>query len=338
MLAGLQAPVPTDTVCADVPTVTTPLPADPIDPPTLAMVFAVNDSPLAGKEGNKLTSAALQKRLEKEAVTNVAIRVEPAPPMEGMSEALCVYGRGELQMAVLIENMRREGFELSVSPPRVVLREDSDGKKLEPYEEITLDVPEQYTGGLIEKLSSRRGELKEFNTGLDGVSRLIFVAPSRALLGFQSDFRTETKGNGVMNRIFAHYGPYRPDATRTRKGALVSSASGVATAYAIESIEARGVLFVAPQAPVYMGMVVGEHTREQDLEVNPVRTKKLTNIRAAHAEELVRLAPPRVMSLEEALTWIADDELLEVTPTTVRCRKQILDPNRRKVASRTTRE
>jgi GTP-binding protein len=336
-IAGLQKPDPTDTVCSTDAVPVLPLFADPIDPPTLSMAFAVNDSPLAGKEGNKLTSAQLQKRLLQEAIVNVGIRVESAPAMEGMSEAMSVSGRGELQMAVLIENMRREGFELSVSPPRVVFRDAPDGSREEPYEEVQLDVPEAFAGKLMELMLQRRGEMKEYVTGADSVSRLRFVAPSRALLGFQSEFRSETKGQGVMNRSFHGYGPYNADANRVRKGAIISTAQGTATAYALEQIEPRGVLFIKPQTDVYEGMVIGEHSRELDLEVNPVRAKKLTNIRAASAEEFSRLSPPRVLTLEDALTWIGDDELLEVTPTVIRCRKQILSGNSRKIAERNSR-
>ncbi|CAE7350916.1 bipA [Symbiodinium sp. KB8] len=348
-VAGLSTPDPTYTVCATNDKCTRPLFADPIDPPTLSMAFAVNDSPLAGREGTKLTSAQLQKRLYQEAIVNVAIDVEQAPPMEGMSEAVAVSGRGELQLAVLIENLRREGFELSIGPPRVVFRTNEQGKREEPYEELRLDgelaatlavasirclVLPECTGSLIESLARRKGDLREFVTGSDGMARLFFHAPSRSLLGFQSEFKTETKGRGVMNRLFDGYGPYNTEASRTRKGALVSSATGTTSAYSLEGIEARGTLFIGPQTAVYAGMVIGEHVRDLDLEVNPVKAKKLTNMRASGTDEAIKLQPPRLLTLEDALTWIGDDELLEVTPSHIRCRKQILDSGLRKVSER----
>jgi len=245
-----------------------------------------------------------------------------------------VSGRGELQLAVLIENLRREGFELSIGPPRVVFRTNEQGKREEPYEELRLDVPEECTGSLIESLARRKGDLREFVTGSDGMARLFFHAPSRSLLGFQSEFKTETKGRGVMNRLFDGYGPYNTEASRTRKGALVSSATGTTSAYSLEGIEARGTLFIGPQTAVYAGMVIGEHVRDLDLEVNPVKAKKLTNMRASGTDEAIKLQPPRLLTLEDALTWIGDDELLEVTPSHIRCRKQILDSGLRKVSER----
>lgn len=331
-IAGLAAARPTDTVCA--PSVTENLPADPIDPPTISMVFGVNDSPLGGKEGSSVTSQAIARRLEKEAMTNVAISVASAPKEEGMPDATEIFGRGELQLAVLIETMRREGFELSVSPPRVVFQIDPKTKeKLEPYEEVSLDVEEGQTGEMIEKMAQRNAELKDVHQH-GGRAKLVFHGPSRALIGFQSEFRTHTRGGGVMHRCFSHYGPFVKEVRMVSRGALVSTAAGKATAYALESLEARGLLFVGPQTDVYTGMVIGENSRNEDLDVNPVKAKKLTNVRASSAEELVHLTPPKIFSLEEAITYIAEDELLEVTPSSIRIRKKILDPAQRKVARR----
>jgi GTP-binding protein len=297
------------------------------------MNFGVNDSPLGGKEGKYLTSTMIGDRLRKEAVSNVAIQVLSAPPEPGMPDATEVRGRGELQLAVLIENMRREGFELSISPPRVLFRTGSDGEREEPYEVLTIDVDEEYAGALIEKMSRRYGDLLEF-TQTSGRAKLRFQAPSRALIGLQSDFKSETRGTGVMHRVFDCYGPVVSGLNKPSRGALISSCDGQATAYALAGLEPRGVLFWGHGTPVYTGMVIGEHTRDNDLEVNPVRGKKLTNVRASGTDDAIRLAPPRTMGLEDAIAYVGVDELVEVTPTTVRLRKRFLDPSKRKQMAR----
>lgn len=322
-LAGLATARPSDTVVS--PGVTQPLPADPIDPPTISMTFAVNDSPLAGREGKYLTSAQIAKRLEREAETNVSIVVTQAASEEGMPDAMEVRGRGELQLAILVESMRREGFELSVSPPRVVLRrEDGSDQVLEPWEQVVIDVEEEYAGSIIDSMAQRKGQMQDF-VQQGNRSRLTFLAPSRGLIGAEFAFKTETRGTALIYRSFARYDSYEPALNQSSRGALISSVRGVATAYTLANLEPRGVLFVSPQDEVYEGMIVGEHARGSDLEVNPTKEKKLTNMRASGTDEAIRLTPPTVRPLEEAITYVNADELVEVTPGKLRLRKRVLD-------------
>jgi len=328
-LAGFSEATVADTLCE--PQVTEPLPAQPIDPPTLAMTFSVNDSPLAGQEGTKVTSRLIGERLMREAEGNVALQIR----QDGAGEAFEVAGRGELQLAILIETMRREGFELSISRPRVVLTSDPEtGQKLEPIEEVVVDVDEGYTGPVIDALTQRRAELVEMRpTGADR-QRLVLHAPSRALIGFLGEFLTLTRGTGVMHRLFHGYQAYRGAIPARRTGVLISTERGEAVAYALWNLEDRGPLFIAPGTKVYAGMIIGEHSRPNDLDVNPLKSKQLTNIRAAGKDDNVMLTPPVRLSLEQALAYIADDELVEVTPKSIRLRKRHLDPNARKKAEK----
>ncbi len=328
-VAGLgEATVP-DTIAA--PEQAVPLPAIPVDPPTLAMTFLVNDSPLAGREGRKVTSRQILDRLRREADGNVAIRVTAA----ANADAFEVAGRGELQLGVLIETMRREGFELAVGRPRVLTRQNPEsGAREEPYEEVVCDVDEPYSGVVVDKLAQRRGELQELRPSGAGKVRLVMKIPSRGLIGYHGEFLTDTRGTGVMHRLFAGYGPWRGPIEGRRTGSLISNADGEAVAYALWNIEERGPLFIGPGDKVYRGMVIGENSRGQDLEVNPIREKKLTNIRAAGKDENILLTPPRRMGLEVALTWIEDDELVEITPAAIRLRKRLLDANDRKKAQK----
>ncbi|MGC8468307.1 MAG: translational GTPase TypA [Acetobacteraceae bacterium] len=328
-LAGLsQATVP-DTICA--PEVAAPVPAIPVDPPTLAMTFRINDGPLAGREGKKVTSRQIRERLWREAEGNVAIRVADS----GETEAFEVSGRGELQLGVLIETMRREGFELTIGRPRVLTRANAQsGEREEPMEEALIDVDEAHSGVVVEKMSRRRGELTDMRPSGGGKVRLSFRIPSRGLIGYHGEFLTDTRGTGVMNRLFAGYGPWRGPIEGRRNGVLISSADGVAVQYALFYLQERGTLFVVPGETVYVGMILGEHSRENDLEVNPIKEKKLTNIRAAGKDEALLLTPPRRMSLEQAIAYVEDDELVEVTPRAVRLRKRHLDPHARKRAER----
>eukprot|EP00887_Chlorella_sp_A99_P000494 scaffold17.g494.t1 len=329
-LAGVAAGV-ADTVAA--PEVDAPLPQGQIDPPTLSMVIGPNTSPLAGREGTQLTGTKIGERLQAEAETNVSLRVLPVEG--GGGESFEVQARGELQLGLLIENMRREGFELSVSPPRVVLREGEGGQKLEPLEEVVCEVEDAHAGEVIEALTLRRGDLLEMvPLETEGKQRLVFESPSRGLIGFRSQFATLTRGTGLLHRAFARYGPFRGSLDRVRKGALVSVAGGKATTYALGQIEARGTLFVDPATEVYAGMLVGEHSRDGDLEVNASREKKLTNVRAAGADDRTFLAPPRALTLEDAIGYVAADELIEVTPTKLRLRKRTLDSSARRVEQR----
>lgn len=329
-IAGVAAAGIADTVAAL--EVDKALPPGQIDPPTLAMIFGPNTSPLAGREGSQLTGTKIGERLQAEAETNVSLRVLPVEGSGG--ESFEVQARGELQLGLLIENMRREGFELSVSPPRVVLREE-EGKKLEPLEEVVCEVEDPHAGEVIEAVTLRKGELQEMlPLETEGKQRLVFECPSRGLIGFRSQFATITRGTGVLHRAFARYGPFRGGLDRVRKGALISVSGGKSTTYALGGLEPRGVLFVEPGAEVYEGMIVGEHSRESDLEVNPVREKKLTNVRAAGADDKVFLAPPRLMTLEDAIGYVAADELIEVTPTKLRLRKRTLDSGMRRQQKR----
>ncbi|MEF9602265.1 translational GTPase TypA [Paracoccus sp. PXZ] len=327
-LAGMSKATVADTLCAL--EVDTPLPAQPIDPPTISVTFGINDSPLAGRDGNKVQSRVIRERLMKEAETNVAIKVEDTPG----GDAFVVSGRGELQMGVLIENMRREGFELSISRPRVIFREE-DGQRLEPIEEVIIDVDDDYTGVVIEKLTGdRKGEMVDMRPAGHGKTRIVAHVPSRGLIGYHGEFMTDTRGNGVLNRIFHGWAPYKGVIQGRRQGVLISMEDGVSVAYALWNLEERGKMFIGAQEQVYQGMIIGEHSRDNDLEVNPLKGKKLTNVRASGTDEAVRLTPPVRMSLEEAIAYIDDDELVEVTPKSIRLRKRYLDPHERKRQSR----
>jgi GTP-binding protein len=327
-LAGMTKATVADTLCAL--EVDTALPAQPIDPPTITVTFGINDSPLAGRDGNKVQSRVIRDRLMKESEVNVAIKVADTPG----GEAFEVSGRGELQMGVLIENMRREGFELSISRPRVIMQE-IDGVRHEPIEEVIVDVDDEYSGAVIDKLTGeRKGELVEMKPAGVGKTRIIAHVPSRGLIGYQGQFLTDTRGTGVLNRIFHGWAPHKGPIQGRRQGVLISTESGVSVAYALWNLEDRGRMFIGPQEQVYVGMIIGEHSRDNDLEVNPLKGKKLTNVRASGTDEAVRLTPHIKMSLEEAIAYIDDDELVEVTPKIIRLRKRELDPNERKRASR----
>jgi GTP-binding protein len=328
-VAGLALTTVADTICA--PEVDAPLPADPIDPPTLAMTFSVNDSPLAGREGTKVTSRMIGERLLREAEGNVAIHVRESEERDAFE----VAGRGELQLGVLIETMRREGFELSISRPRVLFESDpSTGRRLEPIEEVMVDVDEEFAGIVVDKMSRRRAEMQEMRPSGGGKLRLSFIGPTRGLIGYQGEFLTDTRGTGVMSRLFQGYALYKGALEGRSNGVLISTANGFTIAYALWNLEARGPMFVDPGTQVYQGMIVGAHTRGNDLDVNPIKGKQLTNIRTTAKDEAVRLTPPQVMSLEQAIAYIADDELVEITPKSIRLRKRLLDPNERKRAGR----
>jgi GTP-binding protein len=328
-IAGLPTFNVADTLC--LPEVTEPLQAQPIDPPTLSMTFLVNDSPLAGTEGDKVQSRVIRERLLREAEGNVALRVDTAPN----SDAYVVSGRGELQLAILIETMRREGFEVGVSRPKVVFqRDEKTGTLLEPIEEVVIDVDEQHAGIVIDKLSQRKADLVELRPSGGGRQRLVFHAPTRGLIGYQGELLTDTRGTAVMNRLFHEYAEYKGDIAGRRTGVLIANDAGEAVAYAMWKLEDRGPMMIEPGWKVYRGMIVGEHTRDNDLEINVLKGKQLTNIRAAGKDEAVRLTPPIRMTLEKALAYIEDDELVEVTPKSIRLRKTILDPNDRKRAER----
>jgi GTP-binding protein len=327
-LAGMSKATVADTLCAL--EIETALPAQPIDPPTISVTFGINDSPLAGKDGTKVQSRVIRERLMKEAEINVAIKVTDTPG----GDAFEVAGRGELQMGVLIENMRREGFELSISRPRVLFQ-DIDGKKCEPIEEVTIDVDDEYAGAVIEKLTGpRKGDLVEMKPAGVGKTRLIAHVPSRGLIGYHGQFMTDTRGTGVLNRVFHAWAPHKGAIEGRRAGVLISMESGISVAYAMWKLEDRGHFFIGVQEPVYTGMIIGEHNRDNDLEVNPLKGKQLTNVRASGTDEAVRLTTPVRLSLEQAIAYIDDDELVEVTPKAVRMRKRFLDPNDRKRQSR----
>ncbi|MFZ9200065.1 MAG: translational GTPase TypA [Paracoccaceae bacterium] len=323
-IAGMSKATVADTLCAlDVDTA---IPAQPIDPPTITVTFGINDSPLAGRDGNKVQSRVIRDRLMKEAEVNVAIKIADTPG----GEAFEVSGRGELQMGVLIENMRREGFELSISRPRVIFKEE-DGVRMEPVEEVIVDVDDEYSGAVIDKLTGeRKGELVEMKPAGVGKTRIIAHVPSRGLIGYHGQFLTDTRGTGVLNRIFHGWTPHKGPIQGRRQGVLISMENGVSVAYALWNLEDRGRMFIGPQENVYEGMLIGEHSRDNDLEVNPLKGKKLTNVRASGTDEAVRLTPHIKMSLEEAIAYIDDDELVEVTPKIIRLRKRILDPHERK--------
>jgi GTP-binding protein len=327
-IAGMTKATVADTLCAL--EIDIPLPAQPIDPPTISVTFGINDSPLAGKDGNKVQSRVIRERLMKEAEINVAIKVTDTPG----GDAFEVAGRGELQMGVLIENMRREGFELSISRPRVIFR-DIDGVKNEPIEEVTIDVDDEFTGAVIEKITGpRRGDLVEMKPAGVGKTRIIAHVPSRGLIGYHGQFMTDTRGTGVLNRVFHTWAPHKGPIEGRRAGVLISMETGISVAYAMWKLEDRGHFFIGVQEPVYTGMIIGEHNRDNDLEVNPLKGKQLTNVRASGTDEAVRLTTPVKLSLEQCIAYIDDDELVEVTPKTVRMRKRFLDPNERKRQSR----
>ena len=327
-IAGLSKTSVADTICA--PTVTTPLVSTPIDPPTMSVTITVNDSPLAGREGKKVTSTVIRERLLAEAETNVAITFAESDN----KDAFEIGGRGELQLGVLIETMRREGFEMTVSRPRVLYRLSDSGNREEPMEEVTIDVDEEFASTVVDSLNRRKGEMLDMRSAGAGKTRLLFRAPSRGLIGYQSRFLTQTRGTGVLNRVFDSYAPYKGPIEGRRNGALISTDSGVAVAYALFNLQDRGQMFVAPQTPVYQGMIVGEHNRDNDLEINVLKGKQLTNVRASGSDEAVRLVPPRLMSLEDMMAYINEDELLEVTPQSLRLRKRYLCPHERKKAAR----
>ena len=327
-VAGFMKATVADTLCA--PEVTEPIEAQPIDPPTLAMTFSINTSPLAGKEGEKVTSRLIWDRLKKEAESNVALKISRTDSTDSFE----VAGRGELQLGILIETMRREGYELSVSRPRVLFKTDPDGTTTEPYEEVTVDVDETYSGVVVDKMSQRKAELREMLPMGAGKVRLIFLAPSRGLIGYHGEFLTDTCGTGVMNRLFYDYLPYKGVIPGRHNGVLISTESGKAVAYALWKIQERGPLFIEPGEAVYPGMIIGANAKPGDIEVNPIKGKQLTNIRAAAKDEAVALYPPQPLALEEALAYIDEDELVEVTPKNIRLRKILLDSNDRRKAER----
>ncbi len=327
-IAGMEKTSVADTIC-DI-AVETPLLSTPIDPPTMAITISVNNSPLAGTEGTKVTSRMILDRLQREAETNVAISLN----ISNGGESFEVGGRGELQLGVLIENMRREGFELSVSRPKVLFKRDENNNLMEPIEEVFIDVDEEHSGTVVEQLSTRKGEMTDMRPSNGGKMRIIFLVPSRGLIGYQNEFKNDTRGTGTLNRIFHSYQAYKGDIVGRRNGVLISNSQGEAVAYALWNLEDRGMMFVSPKTKLYEGMIIGEHNRDNDLEVNPIKGKQLTNIRAAGSDENVKLTPPKLFTLEETLSYIKDDELVEVTPKNIRLRKKVLDPNQRKRASK----
>jgi GTP-binding protein len=331
-IAGLPTATVADTLCD--PSVTEPLIARPIDPPTIAMTFSVNDSPLAGTEGDKVTSRMIRDRLMREIEGNVAIRITETEQKDSFE----VAGRGELQLGILIETMRREGFELSISRPRVLFHTDENGQKMEPIEEVVVDVDEQYSGTVVNKMSERKAEMTDMRPSGGGKVRLTFLAPSRGLIGYHGEFLSDTRGTGIINRLFYGYAPYKGAIASRRTGVMISNGQGDAVPYAMWKLEERGPMIIVPGSKVYEGMIVGEHSKSNDLDVNVLEGKKLTNIRTTSKDEAVTLTPPRKMSLEQALSYIEDDERVEVTPHNIRLRKAILDSNDRKRAARAARE
>ena len=323
-IAGLTKTSVADTICE--PSVTEPLASTPIDPPTMSVTITVNDSPFGGREGKKVTSTVIRERLLAEAETNVAITFSE----NDQKDAFEIGGRGELQIGVLIETMRREGFELIVSRPRVLYKTDESGSRLEPIEEVIIDVDEEYVSAVVDGMNQRKGSMLDMRAAGAGKTRIIFHAPSRGLIGYQNRFLTETRGTGVMNRLFHAYDAYKGDVSGRKSGALISTDTGTAVAYAIFNLQDRGTMFISHQTPVYQGMIVGEHTRDNDLEINVLKGKQLTNVRASGTDEAVKLVTPRVMSLEQMMAYINEDELLEVTPQSLRLRKKFLDPIERK--------
>ena len=323
-IAGLPEATVAHTICA--PEVMVPLPAQPIDPPTLAMTFRVNDSPLAGTEGDKVTGRMIRDRLFREAEGNVALRVSESSERDSVE----VAGRGELQLGILIETMRREGFELSVSRPKVLMQQRADGEVMEPIEEVVIDVDDGFSGIVVQKMAERKAEMIEMRPSGGGRTRLVFYAPTRGLIGYQGELLTDSRGTAIMNRLFHAYAPYKGEVQGRRNGVLISTDAGEAVAYALWNLEDRGPMMIEPGWKVYRGMIVGEHTRDNDLEVNVIKGKKLTNIRTTSKDEAVRLTPPIRMTLEKALAYIEEDELVEVTPKSIRLRKMFLDANERK--------
>lgn len=328
-LAGLTVATVANTI-ADT-SVSTPIQAQPIDPPTLSMRFAVNDSPMAGREGSKVTSRMIRDRLMREAETNVAIKVTEAADRDSFE----VAGRGELQLGVLIETMRREGFELGISRPRVLFGEDENGKKTEPYETVIIDVDEEHSGTVVEKMNLRKAEMTDMRPSTGGKTRITFSAPSRGMIGYHGEFLSDTRGTGIMNRLFEKYGPHKGNIEGRKNGVLISNGAGEAQGYALGPLEDRGILFVGHGEALYEGMIIGENAKTDDLEVNPMKAKQLTNFRASGGkDDAIRLTPPKKMTLEQAIAYIDDDEMVEVTPKSIRLRKRHLDPHERKRASR----
>ncbi|MFM9828699.1 MAG: translational GTPase TypA [Sphingomonas sp.] len=328
-IAGLTVATVANTICDT--SVTEPLHAQPIDPPTLSMRFAVNDSPMAGREGTKVTSRMIRDRLFREAESNVAIKVTESDDRDSYE----VAGRGELQLGVLIETMRREGFELGISRPRVLFKDDENGSKTEPYETVIIDVDEEYSGTVVEKMNIRKAEMTDMRPSGGGKTRITFSAPSRGMIGYHGEFLSDTRGTGIMNRLFEKYGPHKGKIEGRKNGVLISNGSGEANAYALGPLEERGIMMVAPGEALYEGMIIGENAKTDDLEVNPMKAKQLTNFRASGGkDDAIRLTPPWRMTLEQAIAYIDDDELVEVTPKSIRLRKRHLDPNERKKASR----
>ena len=324
-IAGMSTATVADTIC-DL-SVEVPLQAQPIDPPTLSMTFRINDGPFAGQEGDKVQSRVIRDRLMRETERNIAIHIEPSED----NDSFIVSGRGELQLAILIENMRREGFEISVSRPKVVMKIDEvTGEKLEPLEETIIDVDDAHTGVVVQKLSERKGELREMKPSGGGRTRMVFLTPTRGLLGYQSELLSDTRGTAVMNRIFHSYAPWKGEIQGRRTGVLISNGTGEATAYSIFKLQDRGTFMISAQTRVYEGMIIGEHTRDNDLVVNVVEGKKLTNVRASGKDEALTLVTPMKMTLEKAMSYITDEELVEITPESIRLRKRWLDPNDRK--------
>lgn len=327
-IAGIQNATVADTICD--PEIMLALPSLPIDPPTLSMTFGVNDSPLAGREGSKLTSRVLGDRLMREIESNVAIHVSQTEE----KDAFQVAGRGELQLGILIETMRREGFELSISRPRVLFKEDEQGKRLEPIEEIQVDVDDDFVGVVVKSLAIRKAEMTDMRPSGGGKTRVTFLGPSRGLIGYHGQFLTETRGTGVMNRVFHSYGSYKGIIEGRRNGVLISNGDGESVAYALWNLEDRGKMFINPNELVYQGMIIGEHNRDNDLEVNPLKAKQLSNVRASGKDEAMRLIPPVIMTLEQSISYIQNDERVEVTPKSIRLRKAVLNPNDRKRSER----
>jgi GTP-binding protein len=327
-LAGLAVATVSNTI-ADT-SVSTPIQAQPIDPPTLSMRFAVNDSPMAGREGDKVTSRMIRDRLLREAESNVAIKVTESADKDSFE----VAGRGELQLGVLIETMRREGFELGISRPRVLFGTDEDGKRTEPYETVVIDVDEEHSGTVVDKMNQRKAELTDMRPSGGGKTRITFSAPSRGLIGYHGEFLSDTRGTGIMNRLFEKYGPHKGKIEGRKNGVLISNGNGNANAYALGPLEERGILMVGVGEPLYEGMIIGENAKPEDLEVNPMKSKQLTNFRSTGKDDAIRLTPPWVMTLEQAIAYVDDDEMVEVTPKSIRLRKAILCPNERKKAGR----
>ncbi len=327
-IAGFQKATVADTLCD--PNIDTPIKARPITPPTMSMTISVNDSPLVGQDGDKLTGNMLAERLYKEAETNIAIRITPSPE----KDALEVAGRGELQLGVLLETLRREGYEMTVAPPRVIYQSGDNGEKLEPMEEVQIDVDREFSGVVVEKLGVRKAEMQNMVPSGGGKVRLTFTMPARGLIGYQSEFLSDTRGTGVLSRCFIGYGAYKGDIAGRRQGVLISQETGKSVAYALANLEARGVLFIDAGVDVYTGMIIGENSKQNDLEVNPLKGKQLTNVRASGKDDAVKLTPPRRFTLESAIAYLQADERLEVTPHNIRLRKAHLDANARKRAAK----